>query len=59
MTCRAKAAALQAGAAGDGSGVSAGTYVDIHVIDVPAEAAKQIVLNVETAAKVKVMALHL
>ncbi len=50
--CRAKIAAVRAGAAGDGHGVPPGTYVDVHLGHVPEEAAQKVVQRVEAANKV-------
>lgn len=51
--CRAKAAALRVGSAGDGHGVPAGSFVDVHVADVPQADAEAILNRVNAAAKVK------
>jgi hypothetical protein len=51
--CRAKIIAVKAGSAGDGHGVPAGTYVDLHLADVPQEAAEKVLQRVEAAKKVR------
>ena len=51
--CRAKIIAVKAGSAGDGHGVPAGTYVDLHLADVPQEAAEKVLQRIEAAKKVR------
>ncbi len=51
-TCRAKALAEEAGKAGDAHSVPAGTYVEVHVADVPTSAAAAVVQRVSTTLKV-------
>jgi pre-rRNA-processing protein TSR1 len=49
---RAKEAAARVGAAGDPDGVPAGTYVQLHVAGVPAEAAGTVLARVAAASQV-------
>lgn len=50
---RAKEAAARVGAAGDPNGVPAGTYVELHVADMPAEAAARVLARVAATAQVR------
>ena len=51
-TCRAKALAEEAGKAGDPHSVPAGTYVEVHVADVPTSAAAAVVQRVSDTLQV-------
>ena len=53
--CRAKAAALRVGGAGDGSGVSAGSYVEIHIINVATDKAEHVLSSIELGTKVELL----
>lgn len=50
--CRAKATAQRVGAAGDGLGVAAGSFVDVHVADIAQDQAESIMERIHAAAKV-------
>jgi len=43
---------VRVGNAGDGHGVPPGTFVDVHLADVPEEAAQKVLQRVEAANKV-------
>lgn len=50
---RAKEEAARVGAAGDPDGVPVGTYVELHVVDVPAEAAARVLARVAATLQVR------
>ena len=50
--CRAKALAQAAGKAGDAHSVPAGTYLEVHVADVPTSAAAAVVQRVSDSLQV-------
>lgn len=50
---RAREAAERMGSNGDDAAVPAGTYVQVHVADVPAEAAAGVLARVEASAQVR------
>lgn len=52
LACRAKALAEAAGKAGDPHGVPAGTYLEVHMADVPTAAAAAVVQRVSDALQV-------
>ena len=55
ISCRARAAALRVGCADHGFGVPVGSFVEVHVADVPLASAEAIVKQVNAAVKVKAL----